>query len=145
VETLDAREIALSDAPLGRRLAAGLGPRRQLFDGWRDRRRLFDADVGLSAAQWGIAETGSLVLDSSREKHRLVSLVPPVHVAVLCAQDILGSLGEAFAVAHSRPGGVAPTLTLVTGPSRTADIELTLVIGVHGPRELHVILMESDR
>ncbi len=143
VERVGARDIALSDSPLARRLAAGLGAHVKTFDGWRERRRLLECDMGISGAQWGIAETGSLVLDSSQEKHRLVSLVPPVHVAILETRTLLTTLGDAFAAALARPGGLTPTLTLVTGPSRTADIELTLVVGVHGPRELHVLLLEG--
>jgi L-lactate dehydrogenase complex protein LldG len=145
IERTGAREIALSDSPLVRRLAAGLAPGVKTFDGWRERRRIFECDLGFSGAQWGIAETGTLVLDSSQEKHRLVSLVPPVHVAILETRTLLMTLGDAFAAARARPGGLTPTLTLVTGPSRTADIELTLVVGVHGPRELHVLLLEGPR
>ncbi len=144
VEELGARDVAISDDPRVRRLAGRLGERARHFDGWRERRRLFECDLGLSGAQWGIAETGTLVLDSNLEKHRLVSLVPPVHVAVLDASAILPALGDAFAAAHASPRGLAPAITLVTGPSRTADIELTLVVGVHGPRELHILLIGSD-
>jgi L-lactate dehydrogenase complex protein LldG len=89
--------------------------------------------------QAGIAETGTLVLDSSKERHRLVSLVPPVHIAILGASQIVGTLGEALVILR-RDEQVSPIVTLVTGPSRTADIELTLAIGVHGPQELFVIL-----
>jgi L-lactate dehydrogenase complex protein LldG len=106
---------------------------------------LFDCDVGISGAQWGIAETGTLVLESARERHRFVSLIPRVHVALLRADRICTTLGEALR--HVREGDPEETvqnaaITFVTGPSRTSDIELTLAIGVHGPQELHVILME---
>ena len=106
---------------------------------------LLEADVGVSNAQWGIAETGTLVLTSDEEKHRLVSLVPPVHVAILREEKILPNLDEALArVHHEETDAMSRAITWITGPSRTADIELTLVVGVHGPRELHVILEASE-
>jgi L-lactate dehydrogenase complex protein LldG len=138
-----AREVALSDAPLVRRLAAQLPQEVRRFDGWVDRERLFACDLGLSAAQAGVAETGTLVLESAAERHRLVSLVPPVHVAVLPAEAILADLDAALA-ALGRAGPASRAVTLVTGPSRTADIELELVVGVHGPRELHVVVLEES-
>jgi L-lactate dehydrogenase complex protein LldG len=100
---------------------------------------VFSFDIGISGAQAGIAETGTLLLDSSRERHRLVSLVPPVHIAILDASEIVATLGEALALMR-RDEQVSPIVTLVTGPSRTADIELTLAIGVHGPQELYVVI-----
>jgi L-lactate dehydrogenase complex protein LldG len=100
---------------------------------------VFRFDVGISRAQAGIAETGTLLLDSSRERHRLVSLVPPVHIAILNADQIVGTLGEALSLLRQGEQ-VTPLATFVTGPSRTADIELTLAIGVHGPQELFVVV-----
>jgi L-lactate dehydrogenase complex protein LldG len=103
---------------------------------------LFQVEVGVTEAQAGIAETGTLVLDSSVERNRLVSLVPPVHIAILDASRIYATLGETLAMLQ---GGdeVSPAITFVTGPSRTADIELTLAIGVHGPQELYVIVVQN--
>jgi L-lactate utilization protein LutC len=98
---------------------------------------LLAADLGLSTAQWGIAETGTLVLDAAAERHRCASLLPVVHVALLRQSRILATLGEAL---KTLPRPLSPAITLITGPSRTADIELQLVVGVHGPRELHVIV-----
>ena len=141
---LGAREVAVSDAPIARNVAAGLGD-ATVFDGWSDRERLLACDLGVTGAQWGIAETGTLVLDSEAEKHRLVSLVPPVHVAILDTDRILGTLGDALSTARGDdPDPIPRALTFITGPSRTADIELTLVVGVHGPKELHVILMSKE-
>jgi L-lactate dehydrogenase complex protein LldG len=142
VHGLDAHEVALSDDALVRRLAEGLPGTVQRFDGWSDRERLFSCDLGLSAVQAAVAETGTLVLESAAERHRLVSLVPPVHVAVLRAGAILPDLDAALA-ALAQSASPARAVTLVTGPSRTADIELELVVGVHGPRELHVVVLEE--
>lgn len=102
---------------------------------------LFGCDAGVTAAQYGIAETGTLVLVSEAERHRNISLVPPVHIAVLRAREIRSTLGEALRDVHEAPRGLSRTVTFVTGPSRTADIELTLALGVHGPQELHVIII----
>jgi L-lactate utilization protein LutC len=100
---------------------------------------LFHFDVGITNAQAAIAETGTLVLDSAVEQNRLVSLVPPVHIAILDASRIFATLGETLAALQSGDE-LSPAITFITGPSRTADIELTLAIGVHGPQELYVIV-----
>lgn len=107
-----------------------------------DRAQLFSAEAGLSTAQWAIAETGSLVLISAEERHRLVSLVPPLHIALVPTSALLPTMAEGLRRAAA--SGPASTITWVTGPSRTADIELTLVVGVHGPRALHVVFVDGD-
>ena len=99
---------------------------------------IFHFDVGISTAQAGIAETGTLVLDSACERHRLVSLVPPVHIAIINASAIVETLSDALTLLQRKE--ISPAITFITGPSRTADIELTLAIGVHGPQELYVIV-----
>ena len=104
---------------------------------------LFAYDVGVTGAQAGIAETGTLVLDSSVERNRLVSLVPPVHIAILNASQIYPTLGETLSALQSGEE-VSPAITFITGPSRTADIEFTLAIGVHGPQELYVIINQNN-
>jgi L-lactate utilization protein LutC len=104
---------------------------------------LFNYDVGITKAQAGIAETGTLVLDSAVELNRLVSLVPPVHIAILDASRIYATLGETLAMLQSGDE-ISPAITFITGPSRTADIELTLTVGVHGPRELYVIIQDQN-
>ena len=100
---------------------------------------IFRFDVGISMAQAAIAETGTLVLDSTRERHRLVSLVPPGHIAIINASSICETLSDALALLQ-KDKEISPAVTFITGPSRTADIELTLAIGVHGPQELFVIV-----
>ncbi len=138
------RRIALSDAPELAALRARLAPGLDLAGPESPRPELLAAELGVTLAQWGIAETGTLVLESARERHRLISLLPPVHVALLPARALLGTLGEALAAVRTFTGAPASrTITFVTGPSRTADIELTLVVGVHGPRELHVLVYDS--
>ena len=100
---------------------------------------IFRFDVGISTAQAAIAETGTLVLDSARERHRLVSLVPPVHIAIVAASTICETLSDALTLLQST-NEISSAITFITGPSRTADIELTLAIGVHGPQQLYVII-----
>lgn len=128
-------EVARSDADLARRVTEGL----RTFDGWCARDRLLEAPLGVSCAQAAIAETGTLVLGSASERHRLVSLVPPVHLALVRVADLVPDLDAAME--HLNRSGLPPLVSFITGPSRTADIELTLVVGVHGPQELHVILL----
>ena len=103
------------------------------------REDLFAVDAGVSTAQLAIAETGTLVLRSSMERHRLVSLVPPIHICVLNSSDIRPSM---YSVLEEMSNKIDPTITFITGPSRTSDIELTLAIGVHGPKRLIVILID---
>jgi L-lactate dehydrogenase complex protein LldG len=139
-----ARRVAMSDAPLVERLASqcGNGVRAERVQAL-SRDDLFNCDVGVTTAQWGIAETGTLVLESAREKNRLLSLVPPAHVAILRTACICDSLADALARVHAGNGSSSRAVTFITGPSRTSDIELTLTIGVHGPQTLHVILLEE--
>ena len=96
------------------------------------------ADAGVSDAAFGLADTGSVVLAASPEEPRARSLLPDVHVSLLREDRILAGLDELFA----EVGGALPSsLAIATGPSRSADIEQTLTIGVHGPREVHVVLL----
>jgi len=136
-----ARRVAGSDAPLAQRLLQPLRDRFEIAAGESlSRDELFACDAGVTTAQWGIAETGTLVLESARERSRLLSLVPPIHVAVLSTRCICESLGDALARVRQ---GASHAITFITGPSRTSDIELTLVVGVHGPQTVHVLLLEE--
>lgn len=151
IPSADRPRLAYSDAPLVGRVLGALGtkiePLPDTVNEPVDRRALLACDLGLSGAQIGIAETGTLALVSDAERHRLVSLVPPVHVALLELDDLVGTLEEALErMQDGRPGGIpARAVSWITGPSRTADIELTLVVGVHGPREFHVIIIQRNR
>ncbi|MCM3869299.1 MAG: lactate utilization protein [Pyrinomonadaceae bacterium] len=139
---LRGRTIALSNAPLLERLMARVETRVDEIAVSPSAAELFDYDVGISTAQAAIAETGTLMIDSEAERHRLVSLVPPAHIAIVDAANIRLTLGETLATASQGPE-LSPTITFITGPSRTADIELTLAIGVHGPQELYVVVNEG--
>jgi L-lactate dehydrogenase complex protein LldG len=95
-------------------------------------------DAGVSEGLYGLADTGSVVLAASPEEPRGNSLLPDVHVTLLHEDRILPGLVELFAALGE---DLPSALAIVTGPSRSADIEQKLAVGVHGPREVHVVLL----
>jgi L-lactate dehydrogenase complex protein LldG len=98
------------------------------------------ADLGITTAAYAMADTGALVVLATGEESRLVSLLPPVHVTVLPAGRVLSSLDELFTVLPD-PAAASASMVLIAGPSRTADIEQILTLGVHGPRELGLVVV----
>jgi len=112
-----------------------------LEGGDRVRESEFSDDAGISSADYGVAETGTLALLARPGQGRAVSLLPPLHIAVLRTSRIVLELGALFEAVTSEAGELPSALSFITGPSRTADIELVLTIGVHGPRELHLIML----
>jgi L-lactate dehydrogenase complex protein LldG len=108
------------------------------------REALFAIDLGVSGVDYLIAETGSLVLLSRPEAPRSLSLLPPVHVAIAERAQLLPDLFDLLAVEGGVQASDLPSaLSIITGPSKTGDIEMRLVTGVHGPGHLHVILIEA--
>ena len=107
---------------------------------WKD--TLFnDIEVGITATRGGIAQTGSLILWPDASEPRLMSLVPPVHIALLDVSSIHSTFAEA--VAQGQWAKQMPTnALLISGPSKTADIEQTLSYGIHGPQQLIVLLLD---
>lgn len=103
---------------------------------------LFSIDAGITTTLGGIAETGSLILWPTQNEPRLLSLIPPIHLAVLYASEIHSTFSEAMRKG-SWSSGMPTNALLVSGPSKTADIEQTLVYGVHGPKELVVFLISD--
>lgn len=99
-----------------------------------------DVTVGISGAQAAIADTGTLVVPAGAGKGRLASLMPPVHIALIRVADLYPSL-MAFIAANPSAARDTANLNFISGPSRTADIEQTLTLGVHGPKFVHVILI----
>jgi len=96
--------------------------------------------VGITSANYALADTGSLVMLSSAAEARMISLLPPAHIAILPADRILTGLDELFTVLP-HPAEITSSMVLITGPSRTGDIEQILVRGVHGPGELTVVVV----
>jgi L-lactate dehydrogenase complex protein LldG len=139
IDSLSGTNIAISDSPIVAAITNDLAVEAVVN---ADPAYLFASDVGITGAQYAIAETGTLVLESDAERHRLTSLVPPVHICILEAGNIRQTLGEILEIIQS---DLSRTVTFITGASRTSDIELTLAIGVHGPRELHVVIIDDHR
>jgi L-lactate utilization protein LutC len=98
------------------------------------------ADVGITSADYALADTGSLVMIASPSEARLVSLLPPAHIAVMPRDRILTGLDELFTILPN-PADATSSMVLITGPSRTADIEQILVRGVHGPGQITVVVV----
>jgi len=112
------------------------------------RDRSFSAGVGITGVDFVLAESGTLVLSSATEGAQLTSLAPPVHVALYRPEQVLGSMEEVLErlPVPRNPDDSLPgrAVVFITGPSRTADIEQILIRGVHGPREVHAILVEDS-
>ena len=110
-------------------------------DEWRG--LLFDGvDASITLATAGIADTGTLVILPGRHEPRALSLVPPIHIALLRASTLHASLAKA--IQALRPQEQLPTnFLLVTGPSKTADIQQTLAYGAHGPKDLVILLIDD--
>lgn len=102
--------------------------------------------TALTFVDWGIAETGTLVLDSSSEDVRIATMLSETHVALLPVSkirpDVTALENEINAVLKADDSSY---YAFITGASRTADIERVLAIGVHGPQELHILMMEGNR
>ncbi len=100
---------------------------------------------GLSRAFGAVAETGTLALLSGQDNPTTLNFLPDNHLVVVAARDIAGDYESVFGRVRARYGqGHMPrTLNLITGPSRSADIEQTLILGAHGPRRLHVIVVDA--
>jgi L-lactate dehydrogenase complex protein LldG len=115
----------------------------------RHREESAAAQIGVTGADWALAETGTLILLSGRGRPRATSLLPDTHIAVFDRSRLVESLAqvgvllEALHVdpARSMSGAM---INFITGPSRTADIELTLTRGVHGPKDVHAIFVEAS-
>lgn len=151
-----AAQVARSDQPVFAELpvdsALGAAGIRSVIASRHDadsrqqvRGQIIESGVGITGADYAVAETGSVVIVPRKGLSRLVSLVPPVHVAVVRLQDVVETLDDVFLfrrLEYHRSGGeMGSYLNFITGPSRTADIEMKLVVGVHGPREVHLVLL----
>lgn len=114
-----------------------------------DRQGRFDllesVPVCISGVDAAIAESGTMLVVSGAGRPRLASLLPPMHIALLPVERIVRTMPDAFEVLNAHFSASLfqdrSNLTMITGPSRTADIELSLTLGVHGPREVHAIVI----
>ncbi|HTX34527.1 MAG TPA: lactate utilization protein [Bryobacteraceae bacterium] len=98
------------------------------------------AKVGISQVEWGIAATGTLVTDATAVERRLVSALPSIHIAILPTAAIQPDMAAVFTQAGPRRSAY---LSMITGPSRTADIERVLTIGVHGPARVVIVCVDN--
>lgn len=100
-------------------------------------------DMGFTVCDFGIAETGTVVLDSANEEVRLSTMISEIHVAVLPIKKLVHMAYDLEDKLEKRMAKAPSYMAFITGPSRTADIERVLAIGVHGPLELHILLLEE--
>lgn len=100
----------------------------------------FDLDAGVTGVEAAIAETGSLVCTSGDGRSRGLSLIPPIHVAIVQPHDLIADLLDLWPRLTGEDGELPAGTAIITGPSKTADIEGILVTGVHGPGQVHIVL-----
>ncbi len=99
--------------------------------------------IGITAADWGIAESATVVQITEPGRARSTSLVPSIHIALLPVERILADLSELQALLQDQPP--ASSYVFISGPSKTGDIESTIVYGAHGPKDMHVIILASRK
>jgi L-lactate dehydrogenase complex protein LldG len=109
------------------------------------RKRVIDAYIGITSADFCMADTASLVMRTRPGQARSVSLVPAIHVAVIYLDQIILDLKELYALlqwdSNAKAEGLTNCMTYISGPSKTADVEATMVHGAHGPREVYVYVI----
>ena len=99
-----------------------------------------NSEVGISSADYALADPGALVLLSSSREDRLISLLPTIHIAVVPSRVVISGLDELFTVLPD-PAEVSSSMVFIAGPSKTGDIEMKLTLGVHGPREIYLVIV----
>lgn len=105
---------------------------------------LADCDVSITGCEYLVARTGSIVLSAAQQSGRSVSVYAPIHICIAFTDQLVYDIKDALQAAKEKYGSNLPSLiTFATGPSRTADIEKTLVVGVHGPKEVYLFLVEA--
>ena len=110
------------------------------------RNEVVNTELGITGVDYLIAETGSAVIEAKAGVSRLVSLLPPIHIAVASQGQVVPSLDELFVLLRKEylATGALSYANIITGPSRSADIDQTLVKGMHGPKEVHMLMVESQ-
>jgi L-lactate dehydrogenase complex protein LldG len=112
------------------------------------RRRIIDSYIGITSADFCMADSATLVMRTRPGQARTVSLLPSIHIAVIELDQIIADLKELYALIkwdpHISTEGVTNCMTFISGPSKTADIEATMVHGAHGPREVHIFVIAAE-
>lgn len=108
------------------------------------RQDMIVADIGVTGVSHAVAETGSVSISAGKGVSRLISLLPPVHIAVVSPDQVVPSLDELFSFRRDEflEQGSLDYANIISGPSRSADIEQTLIKGMHGPREVHMVIVD---
>ncbi len=144
-ELLSQKSAVASNSPFLRK--CGVTGLPQVHTGFTDgedlKQACASADIGITSVDYALAATGSFVMLSSANEARLISLLPPTHIAVFPRSRILANLDELLSMVP-RPGDQTSSMVLITGPSRTADIEQILVRGVHGPGEVYAVIVDQE-
>ena len=143
VSTYQVKQAVLWDTPILQQL--GLAARLmdlgvRVVPAHSDKQVLSECDLGITEADFALPETGTLGLLSNAEQARLVSLLPRLHLAIVKPTALRADLHQVFAEAKTQA-----YLILISGPSRTSDIEMTPTLGVHGPRDVHVWVLDTDQ
>ena len=139
---LDGQAAVASGHPYLR--ACGIGELAGIFTNPEElRQACASAAAGITSAYCLLAETGTIVLRACPEEPRLLSLLPPVHIAVVPQDRLLTNLDEMLSMTPRPVDDDSSAMVLITGPSRTGDIEQFLVRGVHGPGAVHVVLVQG--
>jgi L-lactate dehydrogenase complex protein LldG len=108
------------------------------------RAKILSADIGITGVTAAVAETGSLLMVHAPDNERTASLTPPVHIAVVPRSRIVADLFDVFEGSNGlKPETLPSNATFISGPSKTGDIEMKLVTGVHGPGKFHVIVIDA--
>jgi L-lactate dehydrogenase complex protein LldG len=141
-DALAGRSAVASNAPFLAEcgISALAGVRCGIRDAAELRAACILVEVGITSADYALADTGTLVMLSSVAEARMISLLPPAHIAVVPSARVLTGLDELFSVLP-HPAEASSSMVAITGPSRTADIEQILVRGVHGPGEITVVVV----
>jgi L-lactate dehydrogenase complex protein LldG len=136
------RSAVAANHPLLERLGIASLPdvRGGLTDRDEIRKACVESDIGISGVDYALSDPPALVMLSSARNDRLTSLLPSSHIAVVEADQILTGLDELFTIVPD-PAEISSSMVLIGGPSRTGDIEMTLTLGVHGPREVCLVIV----
>lgn len=101
-------------------------------------------DAAITTCEWLVARTGTIVMSTGQESGRTISVYAPIHICIAYTSQLVYDIRDGLQAAREKYGNNLPSLiTFASGPSRTADIEKTLVVGVHGPKEVYVFLVDK--
>jgi L-lactate dehydrogenase complex protein LldG len=137
IKKQDWQKVYCVEDPLTTTIAGQLGDRLIKTE-------LANCDVSITGCEYLVARTGSIVMSAAQLSGRTTSVYAPIHICIAYTSQLVYDIKDALQAAKEKYAGKLPSLiTFATGPSRTADIEKTLVVGVHGPKEVYLFLVEG--